>query len=140
MLKNYVFLFRNGRWNLKSQALSGLKIQKKVHVSCYISFRKWQCFLILDMINWQRFLNLAMEIGQRFQIVSLETGQCFLSWYCPVPRTQFGNVALFLRTRSGIIALFPWPNLGSIANLSCPKSGSVATFWKKHSTRLLLFF
>ena len=83
--------------------ISGWKIQKKAQISCYISF------LILDMINRQRFLNLAMEIGLRFQIVSLETGQCFQSWHCPVPRTRFGNVALFLWTRFGSIALFPLP-------------------------------
>ena len=79
-----------------------------------------------------------------FRIESLETGQYFLIvtiWkHCTVPRTQFGNIALFLRTRFGSIALFPWPNLGSIASLSCPKLGSVATFWRKRSTRLVLFF
>ena len=136
ILKHYVFLFRNGTWNFENHFLNGPKIQKQVQVSCYFSFRKWQCFLILDMINWQCFLNLAMEIGQRFQIVSLETGQCFQSWHCPVSRTQFGNIALFLRTQFGNVALFSWQNLGSITKLSCPKLGSIATFWRKHSPRL----
>ena len=140
MLKNYIFIFRNSRWNFKNHFLSWSKLKKKVQVSCYVSFRKWQRFLILDMINWQCFLNLAMEIGQRFQIVSLETGQCFQIVSLEQGNVMIESIALFPRTRFGSVALFPWPNLGSVASLSCPKLGNIATFWRKCSTRLEPFY
>ena len=88
---------------------------------CYISFKKWQCFQIVDMINWQHFLNLAKETEQCIPIVTI-------SKHCLVQSTQFGNVALFLRTRFGNIAIFSSLNLGSIASSSCPKLGNIATF------------
>ena len=117
-----------------------MKISKRVQVSCYVSFRKWQRFLILDMINWQCFLNLAMKIGQRFRIVSLETGQCFQIVSLEPGNVMIESIALFPRTRFGSVALFPWPNLGSVASLSCPKLGNIATFWRKCSTRLEPFY
>ena len=139
-MKNYIFLFRNGRWNFKNPFPSGWKFQKRVQVSCYVSLRKWQCFLILDMINWQCFLNLAMKIGQCFRIVFFETGQCFQIVSLEPGNVIIESIALFPRRRFGSVALFPWPKLGTVASWSCPQLGNIATFWRKCSTRLELSF
>ena len=46
---------------------------KNLKVSCYISFKKWQRFLALNMKNCQTFLELDMKIRQRFTCMSLES-------------------------------------------------------------------